>query len=499
MAATEETTFDVIVIGSGAAGLAAASMLARAGLSPVVLEACDRPFGRVHTVRPAGWPIAVELGAEFLHGDPDSVRWLTQRAGARMVSGAEGSWGLEGGKLAPEDRQGGGLDPHGVLTLASDVDEEDRTAAEVIARAENAGTVTAEEAATLRGYVEGFYAAPVDQMSARALAKEETGSGASRGAHRWLDGYDRLLEPLLHDAEVRFDHVVTKVRWRKGGVAVHTRSRAGFVRTTLRARFVVVTVSIGVLQAEPGAEAAVVFEPPLPAETRSALDGFRMGHVERVVLRFREPFWLEPALYAGGARPEALGYVRTNGGAWPRFWSLAPVRVPVLVGWAGGPAADHLAQLDEPARIEAAIASLALAFPIARGEIERRLDAWHLSRLAARPLHALAPTPIPASATRTPPSASASPSRILCTSQARRPTRLTPAPSTAPSRPASAPPCRSSRSSAARLPAHEGGDSGAGIDPRRRATSTSSASAPSVSRVAASPRSPPASACASRR
>jgi monoamine oxidase len=367
----EDTTFDVIVIGAGAAGLAAASMLARGGLSAVVLEASDRPFGRVQTVRPAGWPAAVELGAEFLHGEPDAVRWLAQRASARMISCTEGSWAVAGGKLAPETS--GALDPHHVLGRAPD---EDRSAAESIALAEKAGTVSAEEAAHLRQYVEGFYAAPADQISARALAKEEAGSGASSGAHRWVDGYDRLLEPLLRDADVRFDHVVTKVRWRAGGVAVHARSRAGFARTTLRARFVVVTVSVGVLQDQ---GSPLVFDPPLPADTLAALDGFRMGHVERIALRFREPFWLDPSLYAPGERPEELGYVRANGGAWPRFWSLAPVRVPLLIGWAGGPAADRLGQMTETERLDAAIDSLARAFPLPRAALERSLDAWLLS------------------------------------------------------------------------------------------------------------------------
>ena len=371
----EETTFDVIVIGAGAAGLAAASMLTRAGLSVVVLEASDRPFGRVHTVRPAGWSAAVELGAEFLHGDPDSVRWLAQRAAARMVSTPEGSWSVVDGKLAPE--RGGAIDPRGVLTRAP---ADDCSAADSIARAQGEGTVSADEAVVLRSYVEGFYAAPASDISARALALEEAGSGASSGAHRWLDGYDRLLEPLLRDAEVRFDQVVTKVRWRAGAVAVTSRSRAGFVRPVLRARFVVVTVSVGVLQ-----EADLVFDPPLPDATRAALEGFRMGHVERIVLRFREPFWLEPSLYAEGEQPERLGYVRARGGAWPRFWSLAPVRAPFLVGWAGGPAADRLAALGESERVAQAVSSLATAFPLPRASIEQALDGWVLSHWQGDP------------------------------------------------------------------------------------------------------------------
>src|SRR4051794_26539347 len=51
---------EVIVIGAGVAGLAAARELRLRGHSVLVLEARDRIGGRVHTVRPEGWPLPVE-------------------------------------------------------------------------------------------------------------------------------------------------------------------------------------------------------------------------------------------------------------------------------------------------------------------------------------------------------------------------------------------------------------------------------------------------------
>src|SRR5262249_34702730 len=59
---------DVIVIGAGAAGLAAARELSQAGLTAVVIEARDRIGGRVFTVHSPEYPLPVELGAEFVHG-----------------------------------------------------------------------------------------------------------------------------------------------------------------------------------------------------------------------------------------------------------------------------------------------------------------------------------------------------------------------------------------------------------------------------------------------
>jgi monoamine oxidase len=54
---------DVIVVGAGVAGLAAAADLVSAGFNVVVLEARNRTGGRVYTVDSPGG--AVEMGAQW--------------------------------------------------------------------------------------------------------------------------------------------------------------------------------------------------------------------------------------------------------------------------------------------------------------------------------------------------------------------------------------------------------------------------------------------------
>ena len=56
---------DVIVIGAGAAGLAAARACTAQGRTVAVLESRSRPGGRAHTVDAGGWP--VDLGCGWLH------------------------------------------------------------------------------------------------------------------------------------------------------------------------------------------------------------------------------------------------------------------------------------------------------------------------------------------------------------------------------------------------------------------------------------------------
>lgn len=56
---------DVIIIGAGFAGLAAAIELNKQGLHYIILEARNRVGGRVHTVQP--WGAATDLGASWIH------------------------------------------------------------------------------------------------------------------------------------------------------------------------------------------------------------------------------------------------------------------------------------------------------------------------------------------------------------------------------------------------------------------------------------------------
>ncbi|MDR3463374.1 MAG: FAD-dependent oxidoreductase, partial [Beijerinckiaceae bacterium] len=66
------TNPEVVVIGAGAAGLAAGRELRRRGVSFVILEARDRVGGRAWTV-PHGAAAPLDLGCEWLHSGSRNV------------------------------------------------------------------------------------------------------------------------------------------------------------------------------------------------------------------------------------------------------------------------------------------------------------------------------------------------------------------------------------------------------------------------------------------
>lgn len=359
---------DVVVIGAGAAGLVAARSLSRAGRSVAVLEARDRMGGRVYTREDPGLPVPVDLGGEFVHGTADVSFALLRAANTVAIDTGGSSFVYEDGELREGD------DPFeivarmlaGAKDLTPDVSIDDflRQRGGDAAQAAREGRYT-------RMLVEGFDAADPHRASTRALADEwsDDGSGGQTSRQfRPLGGYAHLLRTLhgaLDPALVQM-HLATPVhavRWSRDGVTVAatTSSRAPL---EVRARTAIVTLPIGVLQAN-----AVRFEPALPQTKDDALARLVMGPVVKLVLRFRSAFWerVRDARYLDG------GFFHRAEAAFPTFWTLMPLRTPLLIAWAGGPKADALADHDEAARTTKALDDLAVLFGSEadpRGELE---------------------------------------------------------------------------------------------------------------------------------
>ncbi len=96
-------TTDVAVIGAGAAGLAAAKVLADAGRSVIVLEARSRIGGRILTHQDKSFAFPIELGAEFIHGRP-AVTWeLVRSAGLIAEDIPFDQWERRGKRLVHLD------------------------------------------------------------------------------------------------------------------------------------------------------------------------------------------------------------------------------------------------------------------------------------------------------------------------------------------------------------------------------------------------------------
>lgn len=350
------TSFDVAVIGAGAAGLAAAAELAARGPSVCVLEARDRVGGRIFTRREPDLPVPLELGAEFVHGKPAAtLQWLAGRT--PLIDASYERWVLRRGKLV----QGDDLFPE----LKARLKKMPRPRRDLPFAEFLAGPARAHLPPRLRELalmlVEGYDAADATRASTLTTLDEWCGPGAADApTFRPQGGYAALLASLAErlDAErvqLRLGAVVREVRWKRGNVVVTAERHGSALETT--ARSAIVTLPLGVLALPPDAPNAVRFVPTLAAKQR-ALAGLAAGPAVKLLLRFRVPFWeeLDDGRYADAA------FFHAPRAAFPTFWTALPVRSPVLVAWAGGPAAARLAGSDESALVERALRCLETLF-----------------------------------------------------------------------------------------------------------------------------------------
>ena len=89
---TDET--DILIVGAGTAGLAAARELSSAKFNCIVLEARDRIGGRIHTHLDSQLTAPVELGAEFVHGKPPETLKLVEEASFKLIELPNRHWYL---------------------------------------------------------------------------------------------------------------------------------------------------------------------------------------------------------------------------------------------------------------------------------------------------------------------------------------------------------------------------------------------------------------------
>jgi monoamine oxidase len=309
---------DVVVIGAGAAGLAAADALSRAGRSVLVLEARERIGGRVWTRRMPGIAVPVELGGEFVHGEARITRRLAKAAGLGFTPSGRTQRYVERGRLRPVDSF---KQAQLAMRDTAALRERDLSVDEFLKKKR----LPALTRSFARLMVQGFDAADPARASARAIAEEWSGGQMDGAQPRMREGYGALLDWLAarvleQGGRIKLNAPVREVRWERGLVeAIGDSFR-------MVSRQAVITLPLGVLQSR-----AVRFLPGL--DKKAAMEKLASGPVIKAALRFPTAFWQR--------RAPGVAFFHSPGAPFPTFWTPLPARVPLLIGWSGGPNATQ--------------------------------------------------------------------------------------------------------------------------------------------------------------
>jgi len=378
-----QTDFDVVVIGAGVSGLTASRELERAGFRALCLEARDRIGGRILTVRDPGSPLPFELGAEFIHGRPPEIWEIVGSASLGVYDCADAAVRIKGGVVQRKED---------VWELVTQLMEEMKKAAakgtdEPFSSFLEKSPHSPEAKELTTSFIEGFNAARKEIIGIASLAEDTEASDRIDGdrSFRFLSGYDSVPFHIFRTIKgttkvVRLHSILRKVEWRPGFVKLTMSSGLTGQTHVLSAQRLIMTVPLGVLQAEEDMSGSILWDPK-PAKALDAANALEFGQVFRLVFRFRERFWEAQADLAD------TGFLLSDERDFPTWWTPLAVRFPMLTAWSAGPHADFVLDLPRKDVIEQAIWSLSRILAITMNRIQDQIEQvyfhdWHADPFA---------------------------------------------------------------------------------------------------------------------
>lgn len=314
---------DVVIVGAGSAGLAAAKAIRAAGLSFTVLEAMNRIGGRAWT-SDQHFGVPFDIGCAWLHAADRNPYFAEAQAAGWTLHHHDMNVDhlYYGRRKASEEEEAAMKEADAELAqLLADWDGADDRVSVLMER-----THAARAAATFAGPMD--FGADYDEMSV-----EDFRQAADLDPNYFtLEGFGALVAQYGADVPVELSTPVRRIIWDIPGVACVTD------RGTIRARAVIVTASPGVLSFE-----EIVFSPALPDAHVESFFDLTMGLLTKLPVEIRgtrlglAPF--DDLLIERPARHDI-------------YFLCFPFDLDLMVGFVGGDFAWELSAAGEAAGVD---------------------------------------------------------------------------------------------------------------------------------------------------
>lgn len=283
VARAENTSKEVIVVGAGISGLAAATRLRSLGFQVTVVEGRDRVGGRIWTDRSLGIP--VDMGASWIHGPQGNpITGFAKQASARTFVTDDDS-------ISVYDEQGDELKWEPTLDIAerkfeqleerieswSEKRDEDLSIYATLSRISPQALEDLEMQWFLTSVIEFDAGGPLEELSSWYWEGDEKFPGKDVVLP---DGYDAITNLLAKGLNIKTKQVVQEIHQDANRVTITTDGE------TLSADFAVITLPLGVLK-----KGRVRFSPDLAPAMKRAIERVGVGYVNKVALLFDSMFW----------------------------------------------------------------------------------------------------------------------------------------------------------------------------------------------------------------
>ena len=354
--------YQVIVVGCGASGMAAADYLQSKGIRCKVLEGQARVGGRVNTNFDFGFPI--DLGASFIHGHKDNhIYALAKKHKIPMVEfDYEDAVAFFDGEEKDFDKIQEKFENFEEL-----IEEASNNAAENMSLRDLTNKVADDEELEgedrlifelyLKTEIESEYASTLERLSAGEFAESEGMEGED---FVMPGGYFGIFEKVAENLDVALSTPVAQID-QSNGQEVIVRCTNG---TSWRADYLICTLPLGILQSH-----AVQFIPPLAHKKTETIKKLGFGTLDKLVLVFEDPFWPDNhAFYLADSSHNDFAFVANLQKIW---------KAPALLVFI--PESTKLKYGTEPGILNFALRMLAQAFPDADlSNYKYKLTNWGL-------------------------------------------------------------------------------------------------------------------------
>ena len=309
-----DSSYEVVVVGGGSAGVAAAARLKGAGVPTLLLEAGGRLGGRAHTVTPTT-EITVDLGCSWLHSARQNEWAAIAPTLGFTVDASDAPW------MRPAiDLNFPLADQKAYRKVFQAFEERMEQAAEAPVDQRASDLIRPDELrwAPLLNAFSGYYnGASFEHLSVKDYAAYQP----TEDNWRIREGYGALIAAFGGALDARLGAPVRTIR--HDGPRLSVETDHGAIDTGA----VIVCVSTTVL-----AEEGLRFDPPLPAKLEAA-HALPLGHVEKAFVRLLKPdeFPVEHRLHGRTDTADTASY------------AFRPLGMPVVEAFFGGDIAGRLA------------------------------------------------------------------------------------------------------------------------------------------------------------